>query len=88
MPKTRRPYTPEFRKQMVELVRADRTPKLLFGKTWQRDSAQQWPLSVDGCAILGSIRWMATSEILMCNRLSIRSSARFHRVSKQRSAYI
>jgi len=26
MPRTRKPYPPEFRKQMVELVRAGRTP--------------------------------------------------------------
>jgi transposase len=26
MPRTRRPYAPEFRRQMVELVRAGRTP--------------------------------------------------------------
>jgi len=29
MPKTRRPYPPEFRQQMVELVRAGRTPEEL-----------------------------------------------------------
>ena len=29
MPRTRRPYPPEFRRQMVELVRAGRTPKEL-----------------------------------------------------------
>ena len=29
MPKTRRPYPPEFREQMVALVRAGRTPEEL-----------------------------------------------------------
>jgi len=29
MPKTRKPYPPEFREQMVELVRAGRTPEEL-----------------------------------------------------------
>lgn len=29
MPGTRRPYAPEFREQMVELVRAGRTPEEL-----------------------------------------------------------
>jgi len=29
MPKTRLPYSPEFRRQMVELVRAGRTPEEL-----------------------------------------------------------
>ena len=29
MPKTRPPYPPEFRRQMVELVRAGRTPEAL-----------------------------------------------------------
>ncbi len=29
MPKTRKPYPPEFREQMVALVRAGRTPKEL-----------------------------------------------------------
>jgi transposase len=29
MPRTRRPYPPEFRQQMVELVRAGRTPEEL-----------------------------------------------------------
>ena len=29
MPRTRPPYSPEFRQQMVELVRADRTPEEL-----------------------------------------------------------
>src|SRR4028119_1641308 len=29
MPKTRPPYSPEFRKQMVELVRSGRTPEEL-----------------------------------------------------------
>ena len=29
MPKTRPPYSPEFRRQMVELVRAGRTPEEL-----------------------------------------------------------
>jgi transposase len=29
MPRTRRPYPPEFRRQMVELVRAGRTPEEL-----------------------------------------------------------
>ncbi len=29
MPRTRRPYAPEFREQMVELVRSGRTPEEL-----------------------------------------------------------
>jgi transposase len=29
MPRTRRPYSPEFRQQMLELVRAGRTPEEL-----------------------------------------------------------
>ena len=32
MPKTRRPYPPEFREQMVALVRAGRTPEELSRK--------------------------------------------------------
>ena len=31
MAKTRPPYTPEFRRQLVELVRAGRSPDELFG---------------------------------------------------------
>ena len=32
MPKTHSPYPPEFRRQMVELVRAGRTPRELAGE--------------------------------------------------------
>ena len=42
MPKTRRPYSPEFRRQMVDLVRAGRSPEDLareFEPTAQSISA-------------------------------------------------
>ena len=32
MPRSRKPYPPEFRQQMVELVRAGRTPEELSGE--------------------------------------------------------
>ena len=32
MPRTRRPYPPEFREQLVALVRAGRTPEDLAGR--------------------------------------------------------
>jgi transposase len=32
MPRKRRPYLPEFRRQMIELVRAGRTPEELSGE--------------------------------------------------------
>ena len=32
MPRTRRPYPPEFREQLVALVRAGRTPEDLAGE--------------------------------------------------------
>ena len=38
MPRTRAPYSLEFRQQMVELVRAGRTPEEL-----SRDSQDAWP---------------------------------------------
>jgi len=48
MGKTRRPYPPEFRQQMVELVRAGRTPELLgreFEPTAQ--SIRNWVRQAD-----------------------------------------
>ena len=48
MPKSRPPYTPEFRRQMVELVRAGRTPEELsreFEPTAQ--SIRTWVIQLD-----------------------------------------
>jgi transposase len=48
MPKTRKPYPPEFREQMVELVRAGRTPEELsreFEPTAQ--SISNWVAQAD-----------------------------------------
>ena len=48
MPKTRPPYPPEFRRQMVELVRAGRTPEQLaaeFEPTAQ--SIRNWVAQAD-----------------------------------------
>lgn len=48
MPKTRPPYPPEFRRQMVELVRAGRTPEELateFEPTAQ--SIRNWVAQAD-----------------------------------------
>lgn len=48
MPRTRKPYPPEFRKQMVELVRADRVPEELsreFEPTAQ--SISSWVTQAD-----------------------------------------
>ena len=44
MPKSHAPYPPEFRQQMVELVRAGRTPEEL-GQEFERPSR-----SATGCA--------------------------------------
>ena len=49
MPKTRKPYPPEFREQMVALVRAGRTPEELsreFEPTAQ--SIVNWVAQADG----------------------------------------
>lgn len=48
MPKTRRPYAPEFRRQMIELVRAGRDPDDLareFEPTAQ--SIRNWVVQAD-----------------------------------------
>jgi transposase len=48
MPRTRRPYSPEFKQQMIELVRAGRTPEKLsreFEPTAQ--SIRNWVVQAD-----------------------------------------
>lgn len=48
MPRTRRPYSPDFKQQMIELVRAGRTPEELsreFEPTAQ--SIRNWVLQAD-----------------------------------------
>jgi len=48
MPRTRRPYSPEFKQQMIELVRAGRTPEELsreFEATAQ--SIRNWVVQAD-----------------------------------------
>ena len=41
MPKSHPPYAPEFRRQMVELVRAGRTPEELYPDSLR---IRVWPL--------------------------------------------
>ena len=53
MAKTRPPYTPEFRRQMVELVRAGRSPR-----NWRRSLNR--PRSRSGT---GSARLSATAAV-------------------------
>ncbi len=48
MPRTRRPYSPEFKQQMIELVRAGRSPEELsreFEPTAQ--SIRNWAVQAD-----------------------------------------
>jgi transposase len=69
MPKTRRPYAPEFRRQMVELVRAGRLPEELareFEPTGQ--SIRNWVAQAardGGCGDGG----LTTAEREELNRL-------------------
>jgi len=48
MPKTRKPYAPEFKQQMVELVRAGRTPEEL-GRQFEPSgqSIRNWVVQAD-----------------------------------------
>jgi Rap1a immunity proteins len=43
MAKTRAPYTPEFRRQMVELVRAGRSPEVFCGYLRDRPERRSAP---------------------------------------------
>ena len=45
MPKTRLPYSPEFRRQMVELVRAGRDPARGFEPSSQ--AIRNWAMQAD-----------------------------------------
>ena len=44
MPKTRPPYAPEFRRQMIELVRAGRDPDCVFRRIPAGDSDAKQPV--------------------------------------------
>lgn len=48
MPRTRRPYPPEFRRQMVELFRAGRSPEELAGEFEpSAESIRNWVRQAD-----------------------------------------
>ena len=69
MAKTRRPYTPEFRRQMVELVQAGRSPEELaaeFEPTAQ--SIRNWAAQTEREAGRGN-RGLTSTEREELNRL-------------------